>query len=268
MLTAGPLRPWEIASVIFFAYTAAAALAVSGLPGRQRAQALKATVAGIGLTVASILVPRNAVLHEWVLPPLLLLLAYWASGRLFVAPMPAAERALMRIDRALDVTGLAARTPRAVAELLEVAYAGVYPLIPIALVIYLLGTSAPDPSRFWTVILVTDYVCFSLLPWVQTRPPRAIEPAAPWRSTFRPVNLRLLGATSIQVNTFPSGHAAEALAAALLVISAPLPLAIGMFVAALAISAGAVGGRYHYAADAVLGWLVAVVVWLLESGRP
>jgi hypothetical protein len=263
MPTAGPLRPWEIASVVFFAYTAAAALAVAGLPARTRAQGLAAAALGITVTAVSILIPPQPVLHEWVLPPALLLLAYWASGRLFVAPMPAAERALLRLDGALDVQGIAARTPRPIVELLEVAYAGVYPVIPIALVIYLLRTPLPDPGHFWAVVLVTDYICFGFLPWVQTRPPRAIETGEPWRSSFRRVNLALLGRASIHVNTFPSGHAAEALAVALLVVTAPAPYAIGMLAAALAISAGAVLGRYHYAADAVLGWLVAVVVWSL-----
>lgn len=265
MPTAAPLRPWEIASVVFFAYTAAAAMAVAGLPARKRARALAAAGVGIALTIASILIPRQPVLHEWVLPPVLLLLAYWASGLLFVAPMPGAERALMRLDRAIGVSRIAAKTPRAIVELLEFAYAGVYPVVPVALVIYLFRTPLPDPGSFWTVVLVTDYVCFGLLPWIQTRPPRAIETVEPWRSSFRPVNLSLLGSTSIQVNTFPSGHAAEALAVALLVLSAPPAYAISMLVAALAISAGAVLGRYHYAADAVLGWVVAVVVWSLST---
>lgn len=255
------LRSWEIASVVFFAYTVAATIALPRLPRRSRAHALAGASAGMALTVASVLLPPTPALHAWFLPPALLLLAYWTSGRLFVAPMPAAERALARIDRALDISSLAARAPRPLAEILEFAYAGVYPLIPIAFVIYLLQTPAPDPDRFWTMILATDYVCFGVLPWVQTRPPRALEAADPWTSRFRAVNLRLLGATSIHVNTFPSGHAAEALAAALLVVAAPLPFAIGMFIAAAAISAGAVGGRYHYAADAILGWIVAVTVW-------
>jgi membrane-associated phospholipid phosphatase len=97
---------------------------------------------------------------------------------------------------------------------------------------------------------------------VQTRPPRALEAADPWLSPIRRFNLRLLGAASIQANTFPSGHAAEALAAALLVIGAPVPLVAAMFSAALAISAGAVFGRYHYAADALAGWAVALAVWV------
>jgi len=36
-----------------------------------------------------------------------------------------------------------------------------------------------------------------------------------------------------------------------------------MFFNTAAISAGAVLGRYHYAADAIAGWIVAVVVWWL-----
>lgn len=258
-----PLRSWEIASVVFFAYTVAAALAVSALPRRQRMQALSGAGAGFALTLLSIGLPAAPVLHEWLIPPLLLLLAYWASGRLFVAPMPAAERALMGLDRALGIPSLTAGAPRWAAELLEFAYAGVYPLIPVALILSIFFVPGHDPDRFWAVILVTDYVCFGVLPWVQTRPPRALEAGDPWRSGFRPVNLGLLSAASIHVNTFPSGHAAEALAAALLVVTAPLPMVIWMFLAALAISAGAVGGRYHYAADALLGWCVALVVWLV-----
>jgi membrane-associated phospholipid phosphatase len=73
----------------------------------------------------------------------------------------------------------------------------------------------------------------------------------------------LLGKTSIQVNTFPSGHAAEALAAFLLVLDAPALIATAMLLNALAISAGAVFGRYHFAADILAGWAVAVVVWLV-----
>jgi membrane-associated phospholipid phosphatase len=182
---------------------------------------------------------------------------------LFVAPMPRAERLLLGIDRTLRVKRLAAAAPRPLAEFLEVAYAGVYPVIPIALAIHLTALDAPDASRFWTVILVTDYICFGMLPWVQTRPPRALEEGAPWRARFRTFNLRLLGKASIHANTFPSGHTAEALAAALLVVGAPAPVVIWMFFNALSISAGAVFGRYHYAADALAGWAVAAAVWMV-----
>ena len=257
------MRAWEVAGWAFFAYVAAVAVLLPGLPPSSRRRALMGAGAGLALTAFATWLPASQVLHDWVLPPLLLLLGYWASGALFVAPMAGAERVLDGTDRALGISAVAARTPRALAELLELAYLGVYPLIPLALALHVLYTPNPDASLFWTVVLVTDFICFGMLPMVQTRPPRALEPVDPWRSSVRPLNLRLLGAASNQVNTFPSGHAAEALAAALLVTGAPLPTVVTMWIAALAVTAGAVLGRYHYTLDALAGWVVALVVWLM-----
>jgi membrane-associated phospholipid phosphatase len=253
------MSPWIVATAVFFAYVAVVAVALPRLPGRRRLQAAAGAVAGLLLAA----VAERTVqpfLRDWILPPLTLLTAYWASGRLFVAPMPAAERALDALDRALRIDSLAAGTPRWLAEFLEFSYAGVYPIIPIALGLSLAFVPGADADRFWSVILVTDYICFGMLPWVQTRPPRAIDARPPWRARFRTFNLKVLGAASIRVNTFPSGHAAEAVAAAILVIGAPWPIVLWMLFNAAAISAGTVLGRYHYATDVIAGWLVAVVV--------
>lgn len=229
------------------------------LPRRNRVRVLAGIALGAGVLAVSIRLPAEGLANVWALPVALLLLGYWTSGLLFIGPMPRAERFLATIDEALGIDGLAARAPRPVAEFLEFAYAGVYPLIPIALVLALReGVSA---DRFWATILLTDYVCFGMLPWFQIRPPRSVGFEARWWSRWRSVNLRMLEVGSVQVNTFPSGHAAEALAAALLV-SGSHPLIAGwMFFNAAAISAGAVFGRYHYAADAVAGWVVALLVY-------
>jgi membrane-associated phospholipid phosphatase len=257
------LRTWELASGVMFAYTAILAAILPRLAPGARPRALMGSVAGIGVIAASVVTPSNVILHGWLLPPLLLLLAYWTSGFLFSAPMPRAEQALRQIDRALRVRAISCITPRWIAEFLEFSYAAVYGLIPIALALHLRFTTIPDYDRFWTVVLVTDYVCFAVLPWIQTRPPRALEPGDPWRSSLRTLNLHVLGVASIQVNTFPSGHAAEAVAAALLVSNAPSPVVAWMLFNALSVSAGAVFGRYHYATDAIAGWLVAVAVWVV-----
>jgi hypothetical protein len=254
---------WAIASVLYFVYIAVAALLLPRLPARARVQACAA--AGGGLFLAALGYYTDTFwLRLGVLPPLTLLASYWSSGFLWTGPMERIERFFVRSDRSLRIGEIAARTPGIVAELLEFAYAGVYPLIPIAFAIHmmLLGTN-PDPDRFWTVILVTDFTCFGMLPWIQTRPPRMLEAGPPWRSRFRAFNVRLLGETSIGVNTVPSGHAAEALAAALLVSAAPLSVVFAMWVAAFAVTAGAVLGRYHFAVDAFAGWAVALVVWLM-----
>jgi hypothetical protein len=256
------MRSWQTASLIFFVYAAATAYALPEVGTARRRRALFFAALGIVVLILTAALRSWPLLATWVLPPALLLLAYWTSGSLFVAPMPDVERALVAFDRRLGVGGVAAAMPRAGAELLEVAYALVYPLIPVALGLHLLFAGRPDPDRFWMVVLTTDYVCFGMLPWLQTRPPRALESGEPWSAWFRRVNRRLLDRASIHVNTVPSGHAAEAVAAALLVAGAPLPIVLSMAVTALAICAGAVFGRYHYAADVFAGTAVAAAVWL------
>jgi membrane-associated phospholipid phosphatase len=252
---------WHGAAVGFFVYAAILALAMRGLTRRRRGGALLGAGLGLLATMAAFFVPVGSLARDWLLPPAVLLIAYWASGCLFVAPQPSVERAFMAVDSALHVPQGARRLPRWLTWCLELAYCGVYALIPVALGLHLLLSAEPDVERFWTAVLLVDFTCFAMLPWIQTRPPRALEGEAPWQSPIRNLNVRLLGATSIQVNTFPSGHAAEGLAAALLVIGAPLPVVALMFVAAFAVSAGAVFGRYHYLVDAISGWIVAVAVW-------
>jgi hypothetical protein len=252
---------WSVASVPYFLYILFLAWVTPGLPGVARARAAGSSVAGLLLALTAGLT-ELFWLRGLVLPPLVLLIAYRASGFLWRGPMFGIESALVETDRALQVPRIARRVPRPVAEFLELAYGGVYPLIPIALVLHLAFSANPDADHFWTVVLVTDYVCFGMLPLIQTRPPRSLEGGAPWRASLRRLNLNILNHASIGMNTMPSGHAAEALAAALLVLDTPPAIVTWMFFNAAAISAGAVFGRYHYALDALAGWLVAVGVWV------
>ena len=253
---------WVLASVPYFVYILALAAFFPGVPGLSRLRAAGCSAAGL---LAALLAAYTDVfwLHSVVLPPTVLLIAYRASGFLWRGPMFAIEAGLASADRALGIPAMSRRTPRWLAEFLEFAYAGVYPLIPIALVLHLVFSPEPDADRFWTVVLVTDYVCFGMLPLLQTRPPRNLEGEPPWRASLRKLNLNILNKASIGMNTVPSGHAAEALAAALLVTGAPPRVVAGMFFFALSISAGAVFGRYHYAIDAAAGWVVATVVWAI-----
>jgi membrane-associated phospholipid phosphatase len=256
---------WQFGSAIFLGYLGFVVALPRGLRRRNKVCILAGIALGMVLLGVSVRLPADGPANVWILPPALLLLGYWTSGLLFVAPMPRAERLLARIDDDLGVQAIAARMPRPLVELLEFAYSGVYLLIPIAL--WLALRQGVRVDHFWTTILLTDYICFGMLPWVQTRPPRAVGFDAPWRSSWRVVNLQMLNASSVQVNTFPSGHAAEALACALLVSGGPALVVVGMFAAAAAISAGTVYGRYHYAADALAGWAVALLVWTFVSVR-
>jgi hypothetical protein len=253
---------WAGASALYFLYIAAVALVRATGATRSRMRAGIVATAGLLLSLLTAWV-ANFWVRDFFLPSILLLVGYWASGLLWIGPMPRIEAALGAIDRVLRVPQLARRLPGPICELLEVAYFSVYGLIPLAFFVHLAWSPAPNAERFWTVILVSDYVCFAMLPWIQTRPPRALERDFSWRSAFRGLNERLLGQVSIGANTVPSGHAAEGLALALLLADAPAPIAAWMGVHGLAISAGAVLGRYHFLLDAIAGWIVALLVWAL-----
>ena len=255
------MRLWEAASVVFFLYVGIAGV-FGHRPARMRTLLYLGVGVGLLFAFATSRLPYLPVLHDWLAPPALLLLGYWTSGTLFIASRPAQERALAAIDQRLRIDEIARRVHGSLCVLLEAAYAGIYLLIPLALVVHLTWVPNASAEHFWNVILLTDFVCFGFLAFVQTRPPRALTAPDPWSSCVRRFNLSMLGATSIQVNTFPSGHAAEAFAAVLLVMGAPLPIVLAIASAALAVSAGTVLGRYHYAADAIAGWTVALAVWM------
>ena len=130
---------------------------------------------------------------------------------------------------------------------------------------WLFFMAGPDSGeRFWSIVLPAVLGSYAMLPWVPTRPPRAIEPpgAMDRRALrVRHLNLWVLKHTSIQANTVPSGHVAGAFATAL-ALAASAPIAATVFgTIALSIAAASVLGRYHYLTAAWLGLLVAVATW-------
>ena len=105
-----------------------------------------------------------------------------------------------------------------------------------------------------------------LMPWIQTRPPRAVERHDPFegrRIWFRTVNLMVLSRGSHHANTVPSGHAAGAVATALALGSVLPGAGAGFLLLAAAIAVATVVGRYHYAIDTILGIAVAFACWVV-----
>jgi membrane-associated phospholipid phosphatase len=68
---------------------------------------------------------------------------------------------------------------------------------------------------------------------------------------------------SIQASTIPSGHAAGAMAASLIVMSVAPAIGMVFLLLAVSIAVASVLGRYHYAVDSLLGILVAFAAWLI-----
>lgn len=263
---------WEWIAIGYYAYLLIVALTV-GRFARARTATLVGTVAcilAIGAQALSPVGPRfQQIAFGLVVPSIVLLVGYRLSGLFFISPMQAVERWLISVDdRFLRLPGVFAiyeNGPRFVRELMETAYVLVYPVIPAAVVTLIVGGHPEALPRFWATVLLAEFVSYGMLPWLQTRSPRAIEPATVGQSQLvvRHLNAAILSRGSIQVNTVPSGHAAGAVATALAVISV-MPLAGIVFLAlAAAIVASTVLGRYHYLVDSLLGILVAVIVWLL-----
>ena len=257
----------------FFAYLVVLAR-LFPVSGRRRARVLLVGLVCVGLVVMlsqlRLRLPMQ-VARDWV-PALYLLQAYWLCGLFFTHPMRAVEDRLLQLDQRLfaltRLAPLVRRAPRALLELLELAYLCAYPFIPATLgLLYAAGLRA-EADRFWVAVLVASFGCYGILPWLHTRPPRSIEPAGPidQRSlALRRLNMAVLDRVSVQVNTLPSGHAATALAAAL-VVGELLPGLLPVLVAgALAIALATVIGRYHYAVDTILGLAVGIVGWWVSG---
>lgn len=148
--------------------------------------------------------------------------------------------------------------------LLELSYLFCYLLLPASFVFIWMSASAPDVDRFWTAVLLAGFTCYGLLPWLVGRPPRvrrveSLDTAA----GLRRLNLSILTRASHGYNTFPSGHVAISLAAALAVLSISFSAGLVALAIALAVGAGAVAGRYHYVIDVVAGAAVGAAASLL-----
>jgi hypothetical protein len=202
----------------YFGYVLATAAAVRVPAARLRYAADLAllTLALMGFAIALEPSPVASVLRDW-LPGLYLLLGYWATGALYRGPRAGLERRLAALDHAVFARvgpGLL-RVPRLALELLEFAYLLCYPLVPLGLATLYLAGQRHNSGTFWTVVLLAAYGSYGMLPWLGTRPPRALGQDV-WMErrqvSMRRVNLRVLDRGSITVNTFPSGHAASAVA--------------------------------------------------------
>jgi membrane-associated phospholipid phosphatase len=261
---------YEWLAIAYYLYLIGTALAMPALPAHLRTRV--SSLALLLIALIAILAVADASLtraaRSW-LPLLYLVAGYWLPAQLVVRTNPAFEQTLMRLDRQwFGPRGLATfreRAPKNVVDAFELAYLACYPLVPLGFISLVAMRYAPaDADRFWTTVLGAALPCYGTLPWLPSRPPRAIEIAThDASSSIRNLNVRVLRDVSVGWNTFPSGHAAASIATAL-AVGVHLPrvgLVFGGVAAGICI--GSVVGRYHYAADAVAGALVAGLVFTL-----
>ncbi len=247
--------------MVYFAYLGALACFAS-VPARRKAQVLLVSLSAVtGLALFGM---------PHLMPFVYLLVGYWLPALLVSTPDARLEQWLLDVDRQLFGTdGLRAfeqRGPRALVEYLELAYLLCYAVVPAGYAWLLAAGYHHEANRFWSIVLLAAFLCYGMLPWLPTRAPRALESDRPrGRSTVRQLNLAVLSRGSVQWNTFPSGHTAASIATAL-AVGTHVPAA-GVVLGAIAVSIaiGSVVGRYHYAADAIAGVLVAILAFTMAT---
>jgi protein-L-isoaspartate(D-aspartate) O-methyltransferase len=156
----------------------------------------------------------------------------------------------------------------------DAAYLFCYPMVPAAFLVVWIAGNDLDVNRFWLAVLIAGFACYGSLPWLAARPPRLLPGALVREHPIARVNAGLLSRVSHNLTTFPSGHVAVAIAAALCVADVSPMAGLAFALVAVAISIGAVTGGYHYVMDVATGVavgalsaLVAIAV-VAEPGAP
>jgi len=224
-----------------------------------------------GLVLPKILAPALASgIRDWALYALLLM--FYSQAGHFVTRVDVEFQArLERLDWRIVAPALrwCKRSPVGpwILTTLELAYLLCYVSMPVALgVLYLLGMRQ-QADRFWTVVLLATYACYAMLAVVQTQSPRMLPEkrsvqALPGK--VRSLNLWILRHASIHTNTFPSAHVASTTACALVMLALSPGVGWVFLVIAILIALGTVAGRYHYAADAILGAIAALAAFVIQ----
>jgi hypothetical protein len=254
------MRPFEAVVVAYLAFFAAAAVFARVSARKRVTTALVAT----SLAVAIYIVARTSPLElRLCLPFVYIAIGYWI-------PVPLVPRArggpfelwLRRTDTVFwRQVGC---IPRWLALPLELGYFACFPLVPISFAAVWTAGSPADVARYWLGVLVAGYACYITLPWLVSRPPRLIEESAAdvALTGVTRFNRFVLGCVSHRLNTFPSGHVAVSVAAALGAASVWPAAGVVLGAVAAAVAVGAVVGRYHYFADVVLGAAVGAAASL------
>jgi hypothetical protein len=259
---------WQSITIVYFIYLAV----VSFLrPEFRKARPVLIAAAVAALCMAAM--PARVMADDRfmvVVPALVLLAGYRLSGLLFVRIDLNVENALRRQDRALvgrsGVLRAYAAAPRIVREYLETSYLLVYAVIPFGALTLIVTGNTSMLGEYWSVVLAAEFVCYGMLPWIQTRPPMLLEEETatlPPMAGVRRLNQLIARRGSIRANTIPSGHAAGAMSAALVLTSAAPLIGVPFLVLAVSIAVASVLGRYHYAIDSVLGLLVGWLAWAI-----
>ena len=162
---------WQAIAVGYVTYLAAVSLTRREF-ARARPALLTAAAVAWGTYLTAGDSPLPSVL-QIIIPSLVLLGGYWLSGLLFVRPDLRLERWLLAVDDRLvvrtQVLDAYRRSPRAVRDFFELNYLLVYLAVPAGATTLVVLEHTEHVDTFWTVVLLAEFVCYGMLPWLPTR---------------------------------------------------------------------------------------------------
>jgi membrane-associated phospholipid phosphatase len=213
------------------------------------------------------------IARDW-LPLLLMLLAYREMGWFALPHQGHALEAHWVIWDRIILHGGAKAAIEAfgpiLPSLLEIAYTLVYALAPFALATLYIYGHRDEADRLLLIFAVGVLLCYAQFPCWPSQPPRVAffgEDLPLYDTIFRRFNLWILGSYGIHTSVFPSAHVAGAFSVAFGMWRA-MPgtkwVSRSLLAVALVIAVATVYGRYHYAADAGAGFLMAVLALAVE----
>jgi membrane-associated phospholipid phosphatase len=121
-------------------------------------------------------------------------------------------------------------------------------------------------TEYWSVVLPATYPCYAFTAFVQTLPPRLLKTDSVRliAGSIRTFNLWIVRRVSIRLNTFPSAHVTATLGGSLVILRLVPSVGWAFLLVSIGIALGAVLGRYHYAADVLIGAALGGAVFTLE----
>jgi membrane-associated phospholipid phosphatase len=253
------VRSSELIPFCYFAYVGAASW-LRPLPGIRRLIVGAVSAAMLVLIWAGSHLPSPG--RDWA-PFVYVSVGYYVIGYLFIRPSETLERWLANGDRRLlgDPTTRFSQWPGWFVDYLEGIYMATFLILPAGFLMLSLAGRSDLANHYWTLVLGADLAAFAALAVFQTRPPWVLEPPAALADTrVHRLAALMVRRTTIQANTFPSGHVAVSFAAAAALAGAMPVTSVFFFIAAASISLACVVGRYHYVIDVIAGLLVAVAV--------
>jgi membrane-associated phospholipid phosphatase len=155
-------------------------------------------------------------------------------------------------------------------SILELSYSLVYAVPPVTMGILYATGLRKRADAFLTIYVLGLFLCYGQFPFWPSEPPRAVFPGQDMPSidtVFRQFNLWLVENYGIHTSVFPSAHVSGVFAAAFAVsyVTQRRRLFSAYLIYAILVALATVYGRYHYAVDAVGGFVIGSLAWPLGA---